>query len=44
MKVDEIELLTALKQEQKDPQKDIPDEEKIKVADDVHQWLRENEK
>lgn len=44
MKVDDIELLAALKREGKDPQKNISDEEKVKVADEVHAWLRENEK
>ena len=44
MKVDDIELLAALKREPREPQKDIPDEEKVKVADEIHQWLRENEK
>ena len=44
MKVDDIELLAALKRELKDPQKDIPDKDKVKVADEIHAWLKENEK
>ena len=44
MKVEDTELLAALKREQKDLQRGIPDEEKVKVADEVHAWLKENEK
>ena len=40
MKVEDTELLAALKREVKDPQKDIPDEEKVKVAEEVHEWLK----
>ena len=44
MQVDDTQLLAALKREQKQPQTDIPDEEKVKVANEIHEWLRENEK
>ena len=40
MKVEDTELLAALKRGQKDQQRDIPDEEKVKVADEVHEWLK----
>ena len=38
MKVDDTELLAALKRERKMPPKDIPDEEKVKVANAIYEW------
>lgn len=39
MKVDDTELLAALKRERKMPYKDISDEEKIEAANEIHEWL-----
>ena len=39
MKVDDTELLAALKREQKKPHKDISDAEKIEAAKEIHEWL-----
>ena len=39
MQVDDTQLLEALKQERKRPQKDVPDEEKVKAANEIHGWL-----
>ena len=43
MRVDDIELLAALMREPRKPQKDILNEEKVKVDDEIHQWLRERQ-
>ena len=39
MKVDDTQLLAALKRERKMPYKDISDEEKIEAANELHEWL-----
>lgn len=39
MKVDDTELLAALKRERKMPYKDISDEDKIEAANEIHEWL-----
>ena len=39
MKVNDTELLEALKREWKKPYKDISDEEKIEAANEIHEWL-----
>ena len=39
MKVDDTQLLAALKREQKKPHKDISDAEKIEAANEIHEWL-----
>ena len=45
MKVDDTQLLKALKRERKKPYKDISDEEKIEAANEIHEWLTgKNEK